>query len=67
MGDGAIVREEPDGKAVTSLLNGSLVQVISDPVRGNGNTLWVQVRTEKGLEGWMVQALLATATPAPGW
>ena len=66
-GDGAIVREEPDGKALTSLLNGSLVQVISDPVRGNGNTLWVQVRTENGLMGWMVQALLATATPAPGW
>lgn len=67
MGDGAIVREEPDGKAVTSLLNGSLVQVISDPVKGNGNTLWVQVKTEKGMVGWMVQALLATATPAPGW
>lgn len=67
LGDGAIVREEPDGRALTSLLNGSLVQVISEPVRGQGNTIWVQVRTESGLVGWVVQALLATATPAPAW
>ncbi len=67
MSDGAIVREQPGGKALTSLLNGSLVQVISEPVRGEGSTIWVQVRTESGLVGWMVQALLATATPAPGW
>ncbi len=67
MSDGAIVREEPGGKALTSLLNGSLVQVISEPVRGEGSTVWVQVRTESGLVGWMVQALLATATPAPAW
>ncbi|GAP11511.1 predicted membrane protein [Bellilinea caldifistulae] len=65
--DGAIVREEPGGRALTSLLNGSLVQVISEPVRGEGSTIWVQVRTENGLVGWMVQALLATATPAPAW
>ncbi|MEW6504497.1 MAG: DUF389 domain-containing protein [Chloroflexota bacterium] len=67
MSDGAIVREEPGGKAVTSLLNGSLVQVISEPVRGEGNSVWVQVRTDNGTVGWMLQTLLATATPAPAW
>lgn len=65
--DGAFVRDEPNGTVLTSLFNGSLVQVISEPVRGQGTTLWVQVRTDSGLEGWMVQALLATATPAPNW
>ncbi|HAD07835.1 MAG TPA: hypothetical protein DCE76_11820 [Anaerolineaceae bacterium] len=67
MSDGAMVREEPGGKAVTSLLNGSLVQVISEPVRGEGNSVWVQVRTDTGLIGWMLQTLLSTATPAPAW
>lgn len=67
VGGGAFVREEPDGRVLTSLLNDSLVQVISDPVRGQGGVLWVKVRTQQGVEGWMVQALLATATPMPGW
>lgn len=66
VGGGAFVRAEPDGSVVTSLLNDSLVQVISDPVAGKGGILWVKVRTQNGVEGWMVQSLLVTATPAPG-
>jgi len=66
-GGGALLRDEPDGKIISSILNGGMVQVISDPVRGNTTTIWVQVRTEDGLIGWIVQSLLATATPAPGW
>jgi hypothetical protein len=66
-GGGALLRDEPDGKIISSILNGGMVQVISDPVRGKTTTIWVQVRTENGLVGWIVQALLATATPAPGW
>ena len=66
-GNGAVVRNEPDGSILTSLLNGNMVQVISAPVTGQGSVIWVQVRTESGLEGWMVQSLLATATPSPQW
>jgi len=66
-GGGAIIRDEPDGKAISSLLNDNLVEVISGPVRGVGGTIWVQVKTETDLIGWIVQALLATATPSPGW
>jgi len=66
-GGGALLRDEPDGKIISSILNGGMVQVISDPVRGKTTTIWVQVRTEDGLIGWIVQSLLATATPAPGW
>ncbi|WP_299027430.1 SH3 domain-containing protein [uncultured Thermanaerothrix sp.] len=67
IGGGAFVREEPDGRVLTSLLNDTLVQVISDPAQGRGGVLWVKVRTQQGVEGWMVQALLVTATPMPGW
>lgn len=67
-GGGAFVRAEPDfsALALTSLLNDSIVQVLSAPVNKNG-VFWVTVRTESGIEGWMVQYLLKTATPAPGW
>ncbi len=64
-GNGAVVRDEPDGKILTSLLNGNIVQVISEPTRGVGGVTWVQIHTETGLEGWIVQSLLATATPSP--
>lgn len=66
-GGGALLRDEPDGKILSSILNGNMLEVISDPVRGSSGTIWVKVRTENGLEGWVVQNLLATATPAPGW
>jgi hypothetical protein len=66
-GGGAIIREEPDGRAISSLLNDTVLEVISEPLRGESGTIWVQVRTDTGLVGWMVQALLATATPSPGW
>ncbi|MHB0988882.1 MAG: DUF389 domain-containing protein [Bellilinea sp.] len=66
-GGGALLRDEPDGKILSSILNGNMLEVISDPVRGSSGTIWVKVRTENGLEGWVVQSLLATATPAPGW
>ncbi len=67
-GGGAFVRAEPDfaSLALTSLLNDSIVQVLSAPVNKNG-VFWVTVRTESGIEGWMAQYLLKTATPAPGW
>lgn len=67
-GGGAFVRAEPDfsSTALTSLLNDSIVQVLSAPINKNG-VFWVTVRTESGIEGWMAQYLLKTATPAPGW
>ncbi|HVN54488.1 MAG TPA: DUF389 domain-containing protein [Anaerolineaceae bacterium] len=66
--NGAFIRKEPKPTAdiVTSLLNGTLVQVLPEIVR-DGNTIWAHVRTSKGQEGWIWQGLLVTATPAPGW
>lgn len=66
-GGGAYLRDQPDGKIITSILNGSMLEVISEPVVGARGVIWVQVRTEDGLEAWIVQNLLATATPSVGW
>ncbi len=66
-GGGAFIRAEPGGTILTSLLNGSPVMVISEPMRVEGGAIWVQVRTQNGVEGWILQSLLATATPSPGW
>lgn len=66
-GGGAFLRDKPDGKIMTSILNGNMLQVISEPVYGNNGVIWVQIRTEDGFEGWIVQSLLATATPSAEW
>lgn len=67
-GNGALIREKPNYEAevVQSILNGSLVEVLNE-VQTNGSVAWVKVRTVNGKEGWIVRALLRTATPAPGW
>jgi hypothetical protein len=66
--NGAFIRAEPKfgSKILISVLNGTLVQVLSDTVKDSG-TLWVHVKTSEGLDGWIVQDLLVTATPVPGW
>jgi len=66
-GGGAYLRDAPDGKILSSILNGNMLEVISEPMRGNNGVIWVQVRTEDGFVGWIVQSLLATATPSVGW
>jgi len=63
---GAVLRAEPGGKVLRSYFNGTLMQVLPDTIDKNG-IVWVHVIAPDGLEGWMVQALLRTATPAPNW
>jgi len=64
---GAFVRDEPAGAILTILANGTIVQLLPDVV-DVGGTAWQQVITPDGIEGWMVQELLVTATPtsSPG-
>jgi hypothetical protein len=63
---GAFVRAEANynGTLVTSLLNGELVEILPE-VTSSGGATWVHVRTLDGKEGWMVRALLITATAKP--
>lgn len=68
-GQGAHLRAEPgfDSESLTLLDNGALVQVLLDtPVEKDGVT-WIHVQVPGGKQGWIVQSLLATATPAPNW
>lgn len=68
-GTGIVMREEPAGTIVTTLLNGLLVEVISG-VQHVGNFNWVEVTavTNSGtFEGWVIQDYLKLATPAPTW
>jgi hypothetical protein len=66
--DGASIREEPrpDARIIISLLNGTLVEVLPDVVQ-RGTVFWSHVHTIEGVDGWIVQSLLMTATPAPNW
>lgn len=64
--DGANVREAPgyDTLILTTVLNGEIIQVLSEPTP-QGGVYWVRIRNSAGIEGWVVQTLLVTATPAP--
>lgn len=64
--NGVLIRETPgaSGKILGGALEGSLVQVLPDTLSTEG-VMWVRVITNDGLEGWVVLALLATATPTP--
>jgi hypothetical protein len=66
--DGAMIREQPSAKsaAVRTMLNGYMVEVLPE-VQQEGTSVWVRVRCQDGVEGWIIRGLLATATPAPGW
>ncbi|HSF82352.1 MAG TPA: DUF389 domain-containing protein [Anaerolineales bacterium] len=65
-GLGALLRAEPGGVVLRSYFDGTLMQVLPGTVELNG-VIWVRVIAPDGGEGWMVQSLLATATPAPSW
>jgi uncharacterized membrane protein len=68
-GGGAHLREEPgfQSPSVALLPNGTPVQVMpEDPVEEGGG-IWIHVRTLPGADGWILQILLVTATPAPTW
>jgi uncharacterized membrane protein len=65
---GAVIRAEPksSAKIVAYVLDGSLLKAFPDTAKESG-VVWVHVVTNKGVEGWIVQILLKTATPAPAW
>ncbi|MFH2103985.1 MAG: SH3 domain-containing protein [Chloroflexota bacterium] len=67
VGGGALVRSEPGGGyIIRSLLNDTLIQVLPDVEQVSG-AIWVLIRTTDGVEGWVLQSVLVTATPAPNW
>lgn len=65
-GSGALLREEPNGTVLGSYVDGTLMLILPATIEVDG-TIWVNVVAPDEKEGWMVQTLLATATPAPNW
>jgi hypothetical protein len=64
--EGARIRSEPDGETIGLLANGTLITILPES-RDVEGIFWVRVQTQEGLEGWIVQSLLArvTATASP--
>jgi hypothetical protein len=62
---GIIIRPDPSSlQIVTTLLNGSVVEILPEVVNKNG-FLWIHVRAPSGEEGWVLSGSLVTATPRP--
>jgi len=67
---GAILRSEMDFEPesiITSIQNGTLVEILSEKAEIVNGYAWLHVRIPGGPEGWMLEALLLAATPAPNW
>ncbi|MBM3145557.1 MAG: DUF389 domain-containing protein [Chloroflexi bacterium] len=66
---GAILRDGPGyaNTAITSILNGTLIELISENPTYADHAAWLNVRLPNGPEGWMLQSSITVATPAPNW
>ena len=66
--NGANIRAEPgyNGKIISTVLNGTLIQVLPE-VQVVDNNTWVHIRLQDQTEGWIVRSLLVSSTPAPDW
>lgn len=63
-GEGVLLRDQPSGAVLGSLVNGSLVAIIGEPQTVQGST-WVPILLQDGKKGWVKLSYLATATPTP--
>jgi hypothetical protein len=66
--NGVNVRADPgyNGRIVSTILNGTLVEVLSE-VEVVDNITWVHIRLPDQTEGWIVRDFLISSTPAPDW
>ncbi|RJP50850.1 MAG: SH3 domain-containing protein [Anaerolineaceae bacterium] len=68
-GGGARVRSSPGGDYLFTLNNGYIVTVLGETV-DVGGVIWVKILVDRNgekTEGWIIQSLLATATPIVNW
>ncbi len=69
-GGGAFIRDEPRGQVLVTLTNGSTVTIIPNDLQEVNGVIWVHVYATvngKRVEGWIIQAVLQTATPVANW
>lgn len=68
-GGGANLRDAPGGTYVMTLLNGTIVETYSEFQLVN-NVTWVKVYAQvngQKIEGWLLESVIAYATPAPNF
>lgn len=63
-GLGVVMRDAPNGVRVGGLFDGAEVEIIGGPIEIE-SSIWMQIRTREGNEGWVLTGFLATVTPAP--
>lgn len=66
--DGVLVRVRPGGSSITTVQNGYLAQILSDPPIVLDGFTWIHVliRAPNGdIDGWVLEDLIQTATPSP--
>lgn len=61
--EGVLLRDQPGGAIVGSLLNGAVVAIIGE-IQEHQGAPWVPVLLPDGKTGWIRWSYLATATPA---
>ena len=69
-GGGAFIREKPGGKVIATLGNGATVTIVPNDFQDVKGVIWVRVFAtvnDARVEGWMIQAVLVTATPIADW
>ena len=62
--DGVNLRNEPEGDLIKVLLDGTRLEVLKEEKLSDG-TIWLAVRTDDGVEGWIVKSAASTVTPTP--
>ena len=69
-GGGAFIREKPGGKVLATLANGATVTIFPNDFQEVNGVVWIHVFAlvnDVRVEGWMIQAVLVTATPIADW
>ncbi len=61
-GLGAVLRAAPAGPIISTVFEGAQVQILAGPEVVEGRAWWL-VRSEAGVEGWILGRLVVTATP----
>ncbi|MEX1246864.1 MAG: DUF389 domain-containing protein [Anaerolineales bacterium] len=65
-GSGAVIRDSPAGQAFTTALNGTVVHILPEAAVEAGGQLWLHIYIPiLDKDGWLLQRLVATATPTP--
>lgn len=63
-GEGVLLRDQPGGAVLGSLVNGSVVAIVGEPQTIQGST-WVPILLHDGKKGWVKLSYIATTTPTP--